>query len=101
MSTLAEITKSEPCKARCPICRELCFNRDGHLWEATAGRRTIPEIHCCSRHCWGDLSALREMLRCNAKATRLESLEEISRTHRPISARARDWEKSRVNGNGG
>jgi len=66
------LAESHPCKARCPQCQGRCFNSEGHLRKETCGRKTLPEVHCCTRHCWGDLSDLREMLRANERECRRE-----------------------------
>jgi hypothetical protein len=75
------IADSTPCKAVCPVCRDRCFNRDGHLASATCGRKTLPELHCCRKHCWGELADMREMLRANERETRREYREEIEQAY--------------------
>lgn len=96
MGSLADITKSEPCDSRCPICKTRCYGSKGHSYMATAGRKSLAELHQCPSHCWGTLAELRQTLMANEKATRAEALEEISRTHRPINARTKQWEQQRA-----
>ena len=80
------LAESHPCPERCPVCKEKCYGSAGHSFTATAGRKTLPEVHQCRKHCWGTLAEMREMLRANEKETRHEFEESMG--HRLRSARA-------------
>lgn len=93
------LAESNPCPERCPICREKCYGALGHSMTATAGRKTLAEVHQCRKHCWGSLAEMREMLRANERETRRELEDNLGK--RLKSARTMAFEAGNGNGNGG
>jgi hypothetical protein len=81
---------SDSCPERCPMCRERCYGSAGHSMIATAGRKSLAELHQCRKHCWGTLTELRETLRANEAATRREIEEGLGK--RLKSARQLQYE---------
>jgi hypothetical protein len=79
VSALGALAESVPCKSRCPQCGGRCINAEGHLSAETCGRKVLPEIHCCLKHCWGSLTDLHSMLRANNRETRRELEEELGK----------------------
>jgi hypothetical protein len=80
---MTNLTNSNPCPERCPICKERCYGRVGHGSRKTAGKG-FAELHQCRKHVWGLLGEWHEAQRSIEAETRREIAEAHSEAARGI-----------------